>query len=194
MTLKLALKKILSPKLFLLLLKIVILLLQALTCSLILWQREIFPQKFKLGQKSPINVISTKSLKIIDKPKTQKAQEKYKEKIFNEYLKRPLYEKDNSKNKKSLVKLEKLTAEIDLFYKTKNREKVPDFIREEINKIKPNSWEKLKKQIVPLGKFVLKQDFVGQVSPELIESFFKSLKSKKTQDPRETLFLKLILE
>jgi|GEM_PF-3117590 len=221
MYLKLAYEKVFSKKT---LLKFLVLLVQASLCAFILCQDQIFPRRFNLGEKSSVTITSTKNLKIIDQAETKKAQEKYKQKVLREYFEDPSYIKDNSLNQESLNQLKNLLNSLDLFYlknsasadllssgKIKNLKKnlkdksllLDSLSSLYLDQIEFKEWENLKNLIISLGEFILKQDFVGQVSSETIKSFIssnqellekeKNFRSLKISEKKLT-FIKLILE
>ncbi len=95
-------------------LNVLALLAISLACTLLLWQKRIFPAKFEIGEKSPSRLVSTQEISIIDQSQTTQKNLSRKQEELEKFLQKPSLLRASSADSEKLERfkgdLQKLRA------------------------------------------------------------------------------------
>ncbi len=85
-------------------------------CAFLLWYQCILPPAFKLGERSPIKLVSIEEKTILDLESTEEEREKAKNEAINKFLEKPNLTRNDNQNAQSLSSLNNFLQELEDFF------------------------------------------------------------------------------
>lgn len=108
--------KISSNKILNFTLGISLILLISIICSFLLWYQRILPPKLKLGERSPVKLVSVEEKTILDLQSTEEERVKAKNEAIKKFLEKPNLVRNDKENISSLNSLESFVEELEGFF------------------------------------------------------------------------------